>query len=326
MRSLKIGSHQTNVEKNDELIVKIIEAYDTATQKFQLGGKNVGLTNADIGRIFGISSGKEVLSRKYGTIDEVKMVARKKLNRERLTTLGVKELLDTYLVGNEIDDVEDVARLLCLYETLSAAHEGVRCCGTLDNIIIMSELEETPVGAQEEVERHDEAQEEVELHDEAQEEVDAMVDTERRGGEERKSMERRDYGNLLAEKDTLMKENEEKQQKIEELEKEKEIGGNYVEKDIVEEQLEDLAATMVEPNAIGERNEGQPADVADVALSLCSQGLRSEGELNDDLEKTHAGNLNDSRLHEMQLRKMEHKSDETCAIPVKKIAENDRLH
>lgn len=122
-------------------------------------------------------------------------------------------------------------------------------------------------------------------------------------------MERRDYGNLLAEKDTLMKENEEKQQKIEELErlsklkddeikekirenqdllrqlqdlmdiqKEKEIGGNYVEKDIVEEQLEDLAATMVEPNAIGERNEGQPADVADVALSLCSQGLRSEGE------------------------------------------------
>lgn len=123
-------------------------------------------------------------------------------------------------------------------------------------------------------------------------------------------MERRDYGNLLAEKDTLMKENEEKQQKIEELErlsklkddeikekirenqdllrqlqdlmdiqKEKEIGGNYVEKDIVEEQLEDLAATMVEPNAIGERNEGQPADVADVALSLCSQGLRSEGEV-----------------------------------------------
>ncbi|KAI8539982.1 hypothetical protein RHMOL_Rhmol09G0225200 [Rhododendron molle] len=38
------------------------------------------------------------------------------------------------------------------------------------------------------------------------------------------------------------------------------------------------------------------------------------------------GNLSDSRLYEMQLREMERKSDETCAIPVKKIAENDRLH
>lgn len=37
-------------------------------------------------------------------------------------------------------------------------------------------------------------------------------------------------------------------------------------------------------------------------------------------------NLNDSLVYEVQLCKLELKYDETCAILVKKIAENDRLH
>ncbi|XP_058181768.1 factor of DNA methylation 5-like isoform X2 [Rhododendron vialii] len=37
-------------------------------------------------------------------------------------------------------------------------------------------------------------------------------------------------------------------------------------------------------------------------------------------------NLNDSLVYEVRLCELEHKYDETCAILVKKIAENDRLH
>ncbi|KAE9461907.1 hypothetical protein C3L33_06228, partial [Rhododendron williamsianum] len=101
--------------KSDKLIVKIIEAYDHATRKFRLGGKYVGLTRNDIGNIFGICSGKEAVGLKYGSRDEVNMVARRKLHHKRLTTPTMKKLLETYVLGNDTDDIKDVARLLCLY-------------------------------------------------------------------------------------------------------------------------------------------------------------------------------------------------------------------
>lgn len=64
-------------QKNDELIVKKIEAYDPIKQKFQLERKYVELTSSDISRTFGISSGRELLIMKYVSKEEVEMVERK---------------------------------------------------------------------------------------------------------------------------------------------------------------------------------------------------------------------------------------------------------
>lgn len=104
----------TQCRKNDKLIVKIIKAYDPTRQKFQLGGKYVDLTSSDICRTFGISSGRELLSLKYISQNELEMVKRRALDK-RLTTPSIKCWLDKLLGKNKKEDIEDVARFLCLY-------------------------------------------------------------------------------------------------------------------------------------------------------------------------------------------------------------------
>ncbi|KAH7855055.1 hypothetical protein Vadar_020702 [Vaccinium darrowii] len=100
---------------NNKMIGKIIEAYDPKTRKFRLGGKCVGLTRDDISSIFGIRCGNKIVSLKYCSRDDVKMVSRRELDHKKLTTPDLKALLYTYKDGNNTEDIEDVARLLCLY-------------------------------------------------------------------------------------------------------------------------------------------------------------------------------------------------------------------
>ncbi|KAH7844185.1 hypothetical protein Vadar_025253 [Vaccinium darrowii] len=101
--------------KKDKMIIEIINTYDLVTRKFQLGRESMGLTRAGMVSIFGISCGNEFVSLKYGCKEEVKLVARREISESRLTSTSLKRLLKKYLGSDEKDDIEDVARLLCLY-------------------------------------------------------------------------------------------------------------------------------------------------------------------------------------------------------------------
>ena len=77
-----------------------------------LGGK---FTPTNIRLIFGITGGKTKLTLKNAAKPNTPFVRRRFQNVERLTTTIVREQLLEALKGQSLDDIEDMARLLCLY-------------------------------------------------------------------------------------------------------------------------------------------------------------------------------------------------------------------
>ncbi|KAG5556758.1 hypothetical protein RHGRI_007129 [Rhododendron griersonianum] len=87
--------------------------------QFLIGSKLVELRVSDIQLIFGIISGKEKISGLYYSRNKVKFARRK--NLQRLDQQGIKSLITEQLLkSNTKRDIEDVARLLCLFFTSSA--------------------------------------------------------------------------------------------------------------------------------------------------------------------------------------------------------------
>ncbi|KAH7858983.1 hypothetical protein Vadar_030128 [Vaccinium darrowii] len=101
--------------KSDKLIIEIIESYDPKKDKFRLGKTYLEITKADMVRVFGINCGDEHVSLRSGCRDAIKFVARREIEETRMTTTSVKQLLIGYVLKDELEYVEDVARLLCLF-------------------------------------------------------------------------------------------------------------------------------------------------------------------------------------------------------------------
>ncbi|KAH7852507.1 hypothetical protein Vadar_025700 [Vaccinium darrowii] len=107
----------TQCRKSDKMIIEIIETFDPDEGKFRVGkrGQLLDLTKEDMVSYFGIQCGEEFVSLQYGCKEAVRFVMRREIVDKRLTTKSLKQLLSKYVGSDEKDDVEDVARLLCLY-------------------------------------------------------------------------------------------------------------------------------------------------------------------------------------------------------------------
>ncbi|KAH7846886.1 hypothetical protein Vadar_019330 [Vaccinium darrowii] len=105
----------TQCRKSDKLIIKIIETYDPVKDKFRLGKIYLEITKADMVRVFGINCGDEFVSLRSGCTEAIKFIARREIEETQMTTTSVKQLLIEYVLKDEFEYVEDVARLLCLF-------------------------------------------------------------------------------------------------------------------------------------------------------------------------------------------------------------------
>ncbi|KAH7840863.1 hypothetical protein Vadar_022614 [Vaccinium darrowii] len=103
--------------KSDKMIIEIIESFDPDEERFKVGkrGQLLDLTCADLVSFYDIQGREDFVSLQYGCKEAIKFVTRRKIEDKRLTTTSVRQLLLQYVKGDETDDVEDVARLLCLY-------------------------------------------------------------------------------------------------------------------------------------------------------------------------------------------------------------------
>lgn len=101
--------------KSDNMIIRVINAYDPETDGFKMGQNIIRLTRADIAGIFGIRGGSEKVNVLYGAREGVDMVKKRRINQTRLTSFSLKELIKTHAMSNEQEDMEDFVRLLCAY-------------------------------------------------------------------------------------------------------------------------------------------------------------------------------------------------------------------
>ncbi|XP_058203886.1 intracellular protein transport protein USO1-like isoform X2 [Rhododendron vialii] len=106
--------------KFDEVVVKIVELYDANTRTFTLGNKHVKLEREDVKLIFGISCGNEEINQGYCKKEDVQLAVKWKIKQKRLDTSIIKKLLKEKQNNKLEEDMDDVARLLCLF-----------LCGTL---------------------------------------------------------------------------------------------------------------------------------------------------------------------------------------------------
>ncbi|KAF7151694.1 hypothetical protein RHSIM_Rhsim02G0117900 [Rhododendron simsii] len=106
--------------KFDEVVVKIIESYDANIRTFRLGNKHVKLEREDVKLIFGISCRNEEINQGYCKKEDVQLAVKWKIKGIRLDTSIIKNLLQEKQSSKLEEDVDDIARLLCLF-----------LCGTL---------------------------------------------------------------------------------------------------------------------------------------------------------------------------------------------------
>ncbi|KAI8573252.1 hypothetical protein RHMOL_Rhmol01G0263900 [Rhododendron molle] len=99
--------------KVDFSVEMILKQY-RGNGQFLIGKQLVELRVSDIQLIFGIRSGKEKVSGLYCSSNKVKFARRK--NLQRLDQQAIKNMITEQLLkSNKKTDVEDVARLLCLF-------------------------------------------------------------------------------------------------------------------------------------------------------------------------------------------------------------------
>ncbi|KAG5521455.1 hypothetical protein RHGRI_033873 [Rhododendron griersonianum] len=159
--------------KFDEVVVKIVESYDANTRTFRLGNKHVMLEREDVKLIFGISCGNEEINQGYCKKEDVQLAVKWKIKEKRLDTSIIKKLLKDKQNSKLEEDMDDIARLLCLFlcETLFFSTSGTTINwvkdGTLEQTIeekVESEFEQHEVqqhqvqqdaGVKDEVNQHE---------------------------------------------------------------------------------------------------------------------------------------------------------------------------
>ncbi|GMP69898.1 hypothetical protein CsSME_00028982 [Camellia sinensis var. sinensis] len=105
----------TEFRKGNDLVVNIIREYNAWDGTFRVGGRSVCVSDDDIKLIFGIQCG-------FGCIDltprpkpSSDFVQRRCLNTSRITSKLIWTLLVEAAEGSIACDVQDTAKLLCLY-------------------------------------------------------------------------------------------------------------------------------------------------------------------------------------------------------------------
>ncbi|CAL5364507.1 unnamed protein product [Camellia sinensis] len=93
----------------------VIKSYDFHAKGFKLGGKTCDIRDSDVTLIFGLKSGTKKVDVSYGKKQESPFVQRRFRNMSRISIKSLREALGDALEGTTRVDVEDVARIMCLF-------------------------------------------------------------------------------------------------------------------------------------------------------------------------------------------------------------------
>ncbi|KAM1158149.1 hypothetical protein ACFX2B_028440 [Malus domestica] len=102
--------------KNDYDVIDIIETYNKNLKCFDIGGKRLTITAADIAAIFGLPDGGKTIE--HGTRlsgSRMKFIKRNFGNLERLTKTAVESRMIEACKGGSKYDPKDFVRLVCIY-------------------------------------------------------------------------------------------------------------------------------------------------------------------------------------------------------------------
>ncbi|CAL5323316.1 unnamed protein product [Camellia sinensis] len=102
-------------KKVDDNVMDVIKSYDFHAKGFKLGGKTCDIRDSDVTLIFGIKSGTKKVDVSYGKKQESPFVQRRFRNMSRISVKSLREALGDALEGTTRVDVEDVARIMCLF-------------------------------------------------------------------------------------------------------------------------------------------------------------------------------------------------------------------
>ncbi|CAL5381752.1 unnamed protein product [Camellia sinensis] len=102
-------------KKVDDNVMDVIKCYDFHAKGFKLGEKMCDIRDSDVTFIFGIKSRTKKVDVSYGKKQESAFVQRRFRNMSRISVKSLREALGDALESTTTVDVEDVARILCLF-------------------------------------------------------------------------------------------------------------------------------------------------------------------------------------------------------------------
>ncbi|CAL5379829.1 unnamed protein product [Camellia sinensis] len=102
-------------KKVDDNVMDVIKSYNFHAKGFKLGGKTCDIGDSDVNLIFGIKSGTKKVDVSYGKKQESPFVQRRFRNMSRISVKSLQEALGDALEDTTRVDVEDVARIMCLF-------------------------------------------------------------------------------------------------------------------------------------------------------------------------------------------------------------------
>ncbi|KAH7850965.1 hypothetical protein Vadar_005308 [Vaccinium darrowii] len=101
--------------KFDEVVLKIVQSYQEDTKAFRIGGKSIRLTKNHVRLIFGISCGNKEMVKMKINKEATGLAKRLDIKESRLSTTTIEKKIRDLKNSEEQQDIDDVARLLCLY-------------------------------------------------------------------------------------------------------------------------------------------------------------------------------------------------------------------
>ncbi|GMP46389.1 hypothetical protein CsSME_00014573 [Camellia sinensis var. sinensis] len=102
-------------KKVDNDVMDVLKSYDFHAKGFTLGGKTCDIRDGDVTLIFEIKLGMKIVDVSYGKKQESAFVQRRFRNMSRISVKSLREALGDALEGTTTVDVEDVARIMCLF-------------------------------------------------------------------------------------------------------------------------------------------------------------------------------------------------------------------
>ena len=100
--------------KRDEITAHMIKQYKPTAQAFRIGGVDVKINPFDVSVIFGIINGDVPINLSYIQKKEISFIQRRFAKDSQIKISKIKTAIAEASLGNTKEDIEDVARLLCL--------------------------------------------------------------------------------------------------------------------------------------------------------------------------------------------------------------------
>lgn len=101
--------------KCDDLVVKILKAFNRKDDAFYIGVRLVKLRKVDIRLVFGLQCSDQHVDLTPGTRPASDFIQRRCSGVGRITASLIRNLLDDAIKGKTVRDEENTAKLLCLY-------------------------------------------------------------------------------------------------------------------------------------------------------------------------------------------------------------------